>query len=112
MAGRRSQNKGKRGEREARALLNDVLGRAFRVRERANSGAVGGGGHGDIVISHKTLGDVDLKIEVKRYKQFSDYGILAKDNADILMKRADNEGWLFVLTEDAMRCILEGICAG
>ena len=107
--GRRSRNKGKRGEREAAREIARVLG----ISARRGQQYAGGSDSPDVV-----TGCDALHIEVKRTERLSLYGAMeqaigdAGEKLPLVLHRSNHRPWVVVLRLDdltRLREVLNGL---
>ncbi len=102
--GRRSRNKGKRGEREAAREISRVLG----ISARRGQQYAGGSDSPDVVTECD-----DLHIEVKRSERLSLYKALDQSIADagerlpLVLHRSNHRPWVVVLRLDDLTRLTE-----
>ncbi|MDA9858959.1 hypothetical protein N9D23_12635 [Rubripirellula sp.] len=102
--GRRSRNKGKRGEREAAREIARVLG----ISARRGQQYAGGSDSPDVV-----TGCDDLHIEVKRTERLSLYKALDQSITDagerlpLVLHRSNHRSWVVVLRLDDLTRLTE-----
>jgi hypothetical protein len=106
MGGKRSRDKGKRGEREARdALIEHLICSARRGQQHC-----GGPGSPDVVTSIR-----GTHFEVKRTETLSIYAALqqaiddAGSNVPVVLHRRNNKPWLAIVELSRLRELAERI---
>jgi|TARA_R100001530_G_scaffold135542_1_gene113009 Holliday junction resolvase len=99
----KASRKGYSGEVEVVRLLEDL---GFAAERSWGSDGRSFGEKSDIDVK-ATKGDLTILVQVKRRKKIADY--LTFRNADIVMVRQDFKPWVWIVKNDVMAKILDGV---
>ena len=99
----KASRKGYGGEVEVVQILRDL---GFAAERSWGSDGRAFGEKSDIDVK-ATKGDLTILVQVKRRKKIADY--LTFRNADIVMVRQDWKPWVWIVKNDMMKKILNGV---
>jgi Holliday junction resolvase len=96
-----------KGDREERAIVNDLRALGFEVERTLESGKRSDGSEPVDILLESRIGTLRIECKMRKDGFKTLYNLIDKGSVDVLTLRSNNKKRLYVLTEETMLNLLK-----